>query len=58
VRASIPTCITDGVKVFLERGKKRLSSDTQHEVTTDEVLLLRRENEDLKKMLGETLKYE
>ena len=46
-------------KAFLEGGKKRLSGDTQHEATTDEVVLLRRENEDLKKILGETyLKYE
>ena len=46
-------------KAFLEGGKKRLSGDTQREATTDEVVLLRRENEDLKKILGETyLKYE
>jgi len=46
-------------KGFLEGGKKRLSGDTQRDATTDEVVLLRRENEDLKKILGETyLKYE
>jgi len=46
-------------KAFLEGGKKRLSGDTQREATSDEVILLRRENEDLKKMLGEIyLKYE
>ena len=46
-------------KSFLEAGKKRLSGDTQREATTDEVLILRRENEDLKKLLAETfLKYE
>jgi transposase len=46
-------------KAFLEGGKKRLSGDTQRDATSDEVLLLRRENEDLKKILGETyLKYE
>ena len=46
-------------KGFLEGGKKRLSGDTQREATTDEVLLLRRENDDLKKLLAETfLKYE
>jgi transposase len=46
-------------KSFLEAGKKRLSGDTQREATTDEVLQLRRENDDLKKILGETyLKYE
>jgi len=41
-------------KAFLEGGKKRLSGDTQREATTDEVVVLRRENEDLKKLLGET----
>jgi transposase len=46
-------------KSFLEAGKKRLSGDTQREATTDEVGVLRRENEDLKKLLAETfLKYE
>ena len=46
-------------KDFLEAGKKRLSGDTQREATTDEVVILRRENEDLKKLLAETfLKYE
>ena len=46
-------------KSFLEAGKKRLSGDTQREATTDEVVVLRRENEDLKKLLAETfLKYE
>src|SRR5210317_2189499 len=46
-------------KSFLEAGKKRLSGDTQREATTDEVIQLRRENDDLKKILGETyLKYE
>ena len=43
----------------MEAGKKRLSGDTQREATTDEVVVLRRENEDLKKLLAETfLKYE
>jgi transposase len=41
-------------KSFLEAGKKRLSGDTQREATTDEVGVLRRENEDLKKLLAET----
>jgi len=46
-------------KSFLEAGKKRLSGDTQREATTDEVIQLRRENDDLKKILGATyLKYE
>ena len=46
-------------KGFLEGGKKRLSGDTRREATTDEVTLLRRENDDLKKLLAETfLKYE
>jgi transposase len=41
-------------KSFLEAGKKRLSGDTQREATTDEVGVLRRENEDLKKLLAES----
>ena len=46
-------------KAFLEGGKKRLSGDTQREATTGEVTILRRENDDLKKLLAETfLKYE
>ena len=46
-------------KAFLEGGKKRLSGDTKRAATSDEVTILRRENEDLKKILGETyLKYE
>ena len=46
-------------KAFLEGGKKRLNGDTQREATTDEVILLRRENDDLKKLLAETfLNYE
>lgn len=44
-------------KSFLEAGKKRLSGDTQREATTDEVLQLRRENDELKGLLAETLKY-
>jgi len=46
-------------KAFLEGGKKRLSGDTQREATTGEIIILRRENDDLKKLLAETfLKYE
>jgi len=41
-------------KSFLEAGKKRLSGDTQREATTGEVIELRKENEDLKKLLAET----
>ena len=41
-------------KSFLEAGKKRLSGDPQREAKTVEVLQLRRENDDLKKLLGET----
>lgn len=45
-------------KSFLEAGKKRLSGDTRREATTDEVLELRRENNELKGLLAETyLKY-
>ena len=46
-------------KSFLEAGKKRLSGDTQREATSDEVTTLKRENDDLKRVLAETfLKYE
>jgi len=41
-------------KSFLEAGKRRLSGDTQREATTGEVIELRKENEDLKKLLAET----
>ena len=41
-------------KSFLEAGKKRLSGDTQREATSGEVIDLRKENEDLKKLLAET----
>jgi len=41
-------------KSFLEAGKKRLSGDAQREATTGEVIELRKENEDLKKLLAET----
>ncbi len=41
-------------KSFLEAGKRRLSGDTQREATTGEVIELRRENEELKKLLAET----
>ena len=39
-------------KSFLEAGKKRLSGDTQREATSGEVTELRRENEELKKLLA------
>ena len=46
-------------KSFLEAGKKRLSGDTKREATSDEVTILKRENEDLKRILAETfVKYE
>ena len=46
-------------KSFLEAGKKCLSGDTQREATSDEVTILKRENEDLKRVLAETfLRYE
>jgi len=46
-------------KSFLEAGKKRLSGDTKREATSDEVTTLKRENDDLKKILAETfVKYE
>lgn len=45
-------------KSFLEAGKKRLSGDTKREATSDEVTTLKRENDDLKRILAETfVKY-
>jgi transposase len=41
-------------KSFLEAGKRRLSGDTQREATSGEVIELRKENEELKKLLAET----
>ena len=40
-------------KNFLEAGKKRLSGDTMREANSEEVTLLRNENEELKKTLGQ-----
>ena len=40
-------------KNFLEAGKKRLSDDTMREANSEEVTLLRNENEELKKTLGQ-----
>jgi len=46
-------------KSFLEAGKKRLSGDTKREATSDEVSVLKRENDDLKRILAETfVKYD
>ena len=46
-------------KSFLEAGKKRLSGDTQREASSDEVTILKRENDDLKRILAETfVKYD
>ena len=43
----------------MEAGKKRLSGDTKREATSDEVTVLKRENDDLKRILAETfVKYE
>lgn len=42
-------------KEFLEAGKKRLAGDTAREATSNEVLLMKKENLALKEMLAETL---
>ena len=42
-------------KDFLEAGKKRLSGDTARQVTSGEVISLKREARDLKEVLAETL---
>ena len=40
-------------KEFLEAGKKRLLGDTQREATSNEVALLRQENDQLKQLVAE-----
>ena len=42
-------------KEFLEAGKKRLSGDTQRQATSNEVISLRLENDELKKIAAELL---
>ena len=40
-------------KDFLEAGKKRLTGDTQREATSEEVINLRKENDELKQVVAE-----
>ena len=40
-------------KDFLEAGKKRLQGDTARDATSDEVVELRQENEQLKQLVAE-----
>ena len=40
-------------KDFIEAGKRRLSGDTQREANSTEVSALKRENDDLKRLLAE-----
>jgi transposase len=40
-------------KAFMEAGKRRLNGDTLREASTDEVTQLRKENDELKKLLAE-----
>jgi transposase len=42
-------------KEFMEAGKKRLSGDTQRQATSNEVISLRLENDELKKIAAELL---
>ena len=42
-----------GSKEFLEAGKKRLSGDTVREASSDEVVDLKKENNDLKQVVAE-----
>ena len=42
-------------KEFLEAGKQRLSGNTQREATSDEVVELRKENNQLKQVLADTV---
>ena len=41
-------------KEFLEAGKKRLSGDTVREASSDEVVDLKKENNDLKQVVAES----
>jgi transposase len=42
-------------KEFLEAGKKRLLGDTKREASSGEVLSLRRENDELKRLVAELM---
>ena len=42
-------------KEFLEAGKQHLSGNTQREATSDEVVELRKENNQLKQVLADTV---
>jgi transposase len=42
-------------KEFLEAGKQRLSGNTKREATSDEVVTLRKENNQLKQVLADTV---
>jgi len=42
-------------KEFLEAGKQRLSGNTRREATSDEVIDLRKENNQLKQVLADTV---
>ena len=42
-------------KEFLEAGKQRLSGNTQRQATSDEVVELRKENNQLKQVLADTV---
>ena len=46
-------------KEFLEAGKKRLAGDSTREATSDEVIVLRKENQRLKEIVAElVLRYD
>ena len=53
VRASMPTCITNWSKEFLEAGKKRLQGDTVREANSSEVVGIKAENNQLKELVAE-----
>jgi len=50
-----PTVYYKWSKSFLEAGKLRLSGETKRNATSEEVRALRRENEDLKRLLAEQM---
>jgi len=42
-------------KSFLEAGKQRLAGETKRDASTEEVVVLRRENAELKRLVAEQM---
>jgi len=50
-----PTVYYKWSKSFLEAGKQRLAGETKRDASTEEVLALRRENAELKRLVAEQM---